>query len=169
MPDMDPQQESPSAVSNRSMEIAVAAITFALGALVVADSLRLGSGWGDDGPKAGYFPFYIGLIICIGSIVNAVMAVRDHKAGSFVSRGQLRDVLRALVPMVLFVGLIGFLGLYLAGAVYIAFFMRWIGKYSWVKVAVVSLGTTVAFFVLFDLWFKVPLVKGPLEALLGLN
>ena len=47
--------------------------------------------------------------------------------------------------------------------------MRWIGKYSWVKVAVVSLGTTVAFFVLFDLWFKVPLVKGPLEALLGLN
>ena len=166
---MDPQQESPSAVSNRSMEIAVAAITFALGALVVADSLRLGSGWGDDGPKAGYFPFYIGLIICIGSIVNAVMAVRDHKAGSFVSRGQLRDVLRALVPMVLFVGLIGFLGLYLAGAVYIAFFMRWIGKYSWVKVAVVSLGTTGAFFVLFDLWFKVPLVKGPLEALLGLN
>ena len=166
---MEPQHESPSAVSNRSMEIAVAAITFALGALVVADSLRLGIGWGDEGPKAGYFPFYIGLIICIGSIVNTVMAVLDRKAGSFVSRGQLHDVLRALVPMVLFVGLIGFLGLYVAGAIYIAFFMRWIGKYSWVKVAVVSLGTTVAFFVLFDLWFKVPLVKGPLEALLGLN
>ena len=169
MSELDPQQESPSAVSNRSMEIVVAAITFALGALVVVDSLRLGIGWGDEGPKAGYFPFYIGLIICIGSIVNTAIAVLDRKAGSFVSRGQLRDVLRALVPMVLFVGLIGILGLYLAGAVYIAFFMRWIGKYSWAKVATVSLGTTVAFFVLFDLWFKVPLVKGPLEALLGLN
>ena len=169
MSELDPQQESSSAVSNRSMEIVVAAITFALGALVVVDSLRLGMGWGDEGPKAGYFPFYIGLIICIGSIVNTAIAVLDRKAGSFVSSGQLRDVLRALVPMVLFVGLIGILGLYLAGTVYIAFFMRWIGKYSWAKVATVSLGTTVAFFVLFDLWFKVPLIKGPLEALLGLN
>ncbi len=169
MSDMDEQHESPSAISNRSMEIIVAAVTFALGALVVSDSLRLGIGWGDEGPKAGYFPFYIGLIICIGSVVNAVLASVNRKAGSFVSTSQLKDVLRALVPMVLFVGLIGVLGLYLAGAVYIAFFMRWIGKYSWVKVAGVSLGTTIAFFVVFDLWFKVPLVKGPLEALLGLN
>ncbi len=169
MSDMDPQHESPSAVSNRSMEIIVAAVTFALGALVISDSLRLGIGWGDEGPKAGYFPFYIGLIICIGSVVNAVLASLNRKAGSFVSTAQLKDVMRALVPMVLFVGLIGFLGLYVAGAVYIAFFMRWIGKYSWPKVAGVSLGTTIAFFVVFDLWFKVPLVKGPLEALLGLN
>jgi hypothetical protein len=169
MSDMDPQHESPSAVSNRSMEIIVAAITFALGALVVYDSVRLGIGWGDEGPKAGYFPFYIGLIICIGSAVNLVVGALDRSSGSFVSRTQLADVLRALVPMVLFVGLIGWLGLYVAGAVYIAFFMRWIGKYSWAKVASVSLGTIIAFFLVFDLWFKVPLVKGPLEAWLGLN
>ena len=166
---MDSQDDSPSAVSNRSMETIVAAITFALGALVVYDSVRLGIGWGDEGPKAGYFPFYIGLIICIGSVVNVVMAVRDRASGSFVSSGQLKDVLRALVPMLLFVGLIGFLGMYVAGAIYIAFFMRWIGKYAWPKVALVSLGTIVGFFLVFDLWFKVPLVKGPLEALLGLN
>ena len=166
---MDSQDDSPSAVSNRSMETIVAAITFALGALVVYDSLRLGIGWGDEGPKAGYFPFYIGLIICIGSVVNLVMAARDRASGSFVSSGQLKDVLRALVPMLLFVGLIGFLGMYVAGAVYIAFFMRWIGKYSWPKVAAVSLGTIIGFFLVFDWWFKVPLVKGPLEALLGLN
>lgn len=169
MSGMEPQHDSPSAVSNRSMEIIVAAFTFALGMLVVTDSLRLGTGWGDEGPKAGYFPFYIGLIICIGSVINVVMAVRDRASGSFVSSGQLKDVLRALVPMVLFAGLIGFLGMYLAGAIYIAFFMRWIGKYSWAKVAAVSLGTIIGFFLLFDRWFKVPLVKGPLEALLGLN
>ena len=169
MSDMDPQHDSPSAVSNRSMELGVAFITFALGALVVYDSLRLGTGWSDEGPKAGYFPFYIGMIICIGSVVNAVVAALDREAGSFVSKLQLVDVLRALLPMFVFVALIGVLGLYVAGAIYIAFFMRWIGKYSWVKVATVSLGTIIAFFVVFDLWFKVPLVKGPLEALLGLN
>ena len=167
----EPNQEgqSPSAVSNRVMEMVVAAATFALGALVVADSLRVGAGWGDEGPKAGYFPFYIGLMICIGSLVNFIAGARDKDAGSFVSRAQATDVVRVLVPMILFVGLTGWLGLYVAGTLYIAFFMRWIGKYSWVKAASVSLGTSVAFFGVFELWFKVPLIKGPLEALLGLD
>ena len=165
------QQEhsSPSAVSNRTMESVVAVLTFLLGALVVYDSLRLGNGWGDEGPKAGYFPFYIGLIICIGSAVNLVMAWRDKEAGSFVSKAQATDVLRVLIPMLVFAGLIGVLGMYVAGTLYIAFFMLWVGKYSWFKTACVSIGTSVAFFVVFEMWFKVPLIKGPLEALLRLN
>ena len=161
--------DSPSAVSNRTIELAVAAITFSLGVLVIVDSVRLGTCWGDEGPKAGYFPFYIGLIICIASMVNAVLAARDRAAGSFVSRAQLRDVLRVLLPMFVFVGAIGLLGIYVAGAFYIAFFMRWIGSYSWAKSAAVAMATSAGFFALFDLWFKVPLIKGPLEALLGLN
>ena len=160
---------SPSAVSNRAMEVIVAGVTFLLGALVVYDSLRLGTGWGDEGPKAGYFPFYIGLIICIGSVVNLVMGLRDKESGSFVSKAQAADVLRVLVPMIMFAGLIGVLGMYVAGVIYIAFFMRWVGKYQWLKTVCVSVGTIVAFFVVFELWFKVPLIKGPLEALLGLN
>lgn len=170
MSEPNQQPESPSAVSNRAIELAVTVCTFALGALVITDSVRLGTGWSaDEGPKPGYFPFYIGLIICIGSVVNAVLAVRDRKAGSFVSKAQLADVLRVLLPMVVFVGAIGHLGIYMAGALYIAFFMRWIGKYSWAKSAGVSIATIAGFFVLFDLWFKVPLIKGPLEALFGLN
>lgn len=166
----EPEQhaESPSAVSNRSMELIVCVITFALGALLIVDSLRLGTGWSDEGPKAGYFPFYIGLIICIGSVINAVLALRDRAAGSFVSRAQAVDVLRVFIPMLVFVGLIKPLGIYVAATLYIAFFMRWIGKYSWGKSAAVALGTAIAFFVVFDLWFRVPLIKGPLEAVLGL-
>ena len=160
---------SPSAVSNRTMETVVATATLLLGALVIFDSVRLGTGWGDEGPKAGYFPFYIGLIICIGSVVNLVMGLRDKDSGSFVSKAQAADVLRVLIPMIVFTGLIGVLGMYVSGTIYIAFFMRWVGKYSWVKTTCVSLGTSVAFFVVFELWFKVPLIKGPLEAVLGLN
>ena len=160
---------SPSAVSNRTMETVVAVATLLLGALVIFDSVRLGTGWGDEGPKAGYFPFYIGLIICIGSAVNLVVGLRDKEAGSFVSKAQAADVLRVLIPMIVFAGLIGVLGMYVSGTIYIAFFMRWVGKYPWFKTTCVSLGTSVAFFVVFELWFKVPLIKGPLEAVLGLN
>ena len=47
--------------------------------------------------------------------------------------------------------------------------MRWLGKYAWWKVAVVSVGAVVVFYVVFEIWFKVPLPKGIVERLLGLN
>ena len=164
-----PEQEGPSAVSNRTMEMSVAAITFVLGAMVIYDSLRIGSGWGEEGPKAGYFPFYVGLLICLASVANFVKGMGDKSGDSFVSRSQARDVLKVLLPMFVYVFFIKFLGLYLASAIYIACFMRWVGKYSWGKVVTVSVGVTVGFFLVFDTWFKVPIIKGPLEALLGLN
>ena len=66
-------------------------------------------------------------------------------------------------------GLIGWSGIYVASALYIGFFMRWLGRYPWWKVAAVSIGNSVAFFLIFEVWFKVPLPKGPLENLLGVG
>ena len=57
----------------------------------------------------------------------------------------------------------------MSSTLFVAFFMRWLGKYAWWKVAAVSIGNSVVFFLIFEMWFKVPLPKGPLEALLGLN
>jgi len=155
----------------KSAEIAVAAVFFLLGAIVVYDSARLGARWAEDGPQPGYFPFYIGLIVCLSAAVNLVLALlnRRDRDRIFVEAGQLKLVLAVLVPTALYVALIGWTGIYLASALFIAFFMRWLGKYPWWKVAAVSIGNSVAFFVIFEVWFKVPLPKGPLETLLGLN
>jgi putative tricarboxylic transport membrane protein len=162
---------SPPAFRHKSAEIAVAAFFFLLGALVIWDSARLGAKWGEDGPQAGYFPFYLGLIVCIASAVNLVMALRlrGEKNRVFVERGQLKLVLVVLIPAAIYVGLIGWLGIYLTSALFIAFFMRWLGKYPWWKVAAVSIGNSVVFFFIFEIWFKVPLPKGPLEVWLGLG
>ena len=155
----------------KSAEIAVAAVFVLLGAIVVYDSARLGPRWAEDGPQPGYFPFYIGLIVCLSAVVNLVLALlnRRDRDRIFVEAGQLKLVLAVLVPTALYVALIGWTGIYLASALFIAFFMRWLGKYPWWKVAAVSIGNSVAFFVIFEVWFKVPLPKGPLETLLGLN
>jgi uncharacterized membrane protein YoaK (UPF0700 family) len=56
-----------------------------------------------------------------------------------------------------------------SGAIFVAFFMRWLGKYAWWKVAAVAIGNSVVFYLIFEIWFLVPLPKGPLEALLGLD
>jgi putative tricarboxylic transport membrane protein len=160
-----------SAASTRTMELVVATALFVMGAVVIYDSTRLGWKWADDGPEAGYFPFYIGLAICIASTViffrgaaNAALARR-----MFVSREQLAMVFKLLIPSVLYVAAIQFVGIYIASTVFIAFFMRWLGRYSWLKTVPVALGVSVVFFLLFEIWFRVPLPKGPLEAALGLN
>ena len=138
--------------------------------IVVYDSARVGAKWAEDGPQTGYFPFYVGLIICAASLVNMVsaLALRAETDKTFVEVGQLKLVLAVLVPSALYVGLIGWLGIYVASAVFVAFFMRWLGKYPWWKAAAVSIGNSVVFFLIFEVWFKIPLPKGPLENLLGI-
>jgi putative tricarboxylic transport membrane protein len=165
------QSQDKSAVSRKTMEIAVTLIFLVFGLVVCWDSYRLGAKWGSDGPQAGYFPFYIGLIIIFCSAITLVQAVRIKAADnpSFVLRGQLKMVTLVMVPTVVYVALINWLGIYVASTLYIALFMWWLGKYSWIKYVSVSVGVSVAFFLMFEVWFKVPLPKGPLESALGLN
>jgi hypothetical protein len=160
-----------SVVSSKTVDLGVAALFFAFGALVAFDSSRIGARWADDGPQSGYFPFYIGVIICISSLVNFVLALRSkaYYGRSFVSVEQLKAVFSVAIPTLVYVLAIQFLGIYVASTVFIAGFMVWLGKYGWIKAASVSVGVSVVFFLMFETWFKVQLPKGPLEALLGLN
>ena len=154
----------------KSAEIALALFFLALGGIVIYDSVRLGAKWADDGPQTGYFPFYIGVLIVLASVANlvAALAIRREQDKAFVEVGQLKLVLAVLVPTAIYVALIGWLGIYVASAVFVAFFMRWLGKYPWWKAAAVSIGNSVVFFVIFEMWFKIPLPKGALENLLGI-
>ena len=167
-----PEGAGRPALGQKSAELAVALLFFVLGAIVITDSVRLGFGWQEvHGPRPGYFPFYVGLLICIASLVNAVRAlmVPSSKDKVFVEVGQLKLVLSVLVPTAVYAALVTWIGIYASSALFIAFFMRWLGKYDWWKVAAVGAGTTVVFYVVFEKWFKVPLPKGPLENLLGLG
>jgi hypothetical protein len=154
----------------KSAEVVVAALFFAVGAVVVYDSVRLGFGWQEvHGPRPGYFPFYIGLAICIASVVNIARALMLSPAQNkpFVYTGQLKLVLAVLVPTALYVIAVTWIGIYVASFLFIGFFMRWLGRYPWWKVAAVSAGAVAVFFLIFEKWFLVPLPKGPLEALFG--
>jgi putative tricarboxylic transport membrane protein len=165
-------REVRAAFRRKSAELAVAAVIFALGAIVIADSVRLGVGWQEvHGPRPGYFPFYIGLIMCVASLVNVgrALMVRGADNKTFVEVGQLKMVLAVLVPTALYALLVTWIGIYASSVLFIGFFMRWLGKYPWWKVVAVSLGTAVVLYLVFEKWFKVPLPKGPLENLLGLG
>ena len=159
--------------STRLWEIIVGVAFLVAGSIVVFDSRRLGAAWGSDGPEAGYFPFYVGSFIIVASLVNLYTALTSGEAGRkpFVYWGQLKMILVVMVPSLVYVALIAnpwmSLGIYVASALFIAFFMRYLGKYGWGKIVAVSVGTMFAFFLMFEVWFKVPLPKGPLETALG--
>jgi putative tricarboxylic transport membrane protein len=168
--DMNDQNERPVATV-RTLELVVAGLLFLLGAVVMFDSVRLGAKWADDGPQAGYFPFYVGLLICFSTAVVMYRALGDQAKAAkvFVTRGAFRQVLWMLAPSIVYVALIRSVGIYVASTLFIAFFMRRLGRYPWLTTVVVAVGVSVVFFLLFEVWFKLPLPKGPLEAWLKLE
>ena len=137
------------------------------GAVVITDSLRLGVGWESDGPQPGYFPFYIGLILCISGagILYQSLLGKKRNTEIFVDGEQIRRVLSVLIPAAIYVGAIQLFGIYIASAVYIAGFMIYLGKFPKVKSALLGLAISVVFFLMFEVWFKIPLHKGMLKPL----
>jgi hypothetical protein len=166
---MEKSETRASGVRERIVEIAVAVFMFAIGAVIMIGNYHLGAGWAKDGPESGYFPFRIGAIICIASVAVLVQVVTSGKRRDavFVTYSQLKPVLLVLVPTLVYVAAIQWLGIYVASAIFIAGFMRAMDKYSWLKTLAVSVGLNALLFWLFEIQFLVPLPKGPLEALFG--
>ena len=167
---MEPNQPNPgnrSGVATYIVETVVAICILVMGIVVIQGSRALGSGWTSDGPGSGYFPFYIGVLLCIAGvgIIYQALFGKNKDTDVFVDSEQLKRVLSMLLPALVYVGAVQFLGLYVASAVYIALFMIILGKYSWLKSVIVALAVVVLFFLMFEVWFKVPLFKGQFDLL----
>jgi hypothetical protein len=154
------------------MDIITSIAFLAVGLTVMVGSLKLGASWGVDGPEAGYFPFYISLIIMLSSAITLYQVAvvnKNKKTESFVDREPSRQVMAVLLPAIVFVLGVQLIGIYVASAIYIAIFMVWLGKYPIWKAIVVSLGVSAALYLMFEFWFQVPLPHGswfnPLEFL----
>jgi len=157
-------------IPTRYVEVAVAFVIALLGVLVVVDSHRVGASWAEDGPQSGYFPNIIGWILILCGAWIAFQQFRQWRADAgkvFVSLHDFKPVLAMFLPTVGYVVLIYLIGIYVASAIFIAGFMLFQGKYKWLPTLCVSVGVPLAIFVLFEIWFLVPLPKGPIEHMLG--
>jgi hypothetical protein len=164
----------PAAVllSRFAVEVTLAAVTAAIGAVVTIGALEFGTGWGDGGPQPGYFPFYIGIIVMLasGGVLVEAFANRERlRATAFLRREQGMRIAAFFGPMVGFVLLASLLGLYVALIVYLTATMVVQGHYRLPRALAVSVGSAVIFYLIFEVWFRVPLLKGPLEALLRIH
>jgi hypothetical protein len=164
-----PAADSPSVVGARTVNVIVYVLLIALAALLGYDNWQTGAGWAPEGPQAGYFPFYLSLMLGGASLFGLVSAVVSGSAQneSFVSRDQLRRVMQVFVPTLLFCLLTQWLGLYVASFLLIAGFMVFVGRIAAWKSLLTAAVFTLVMFVTFDVAFDVIMPKGPLEAYFG--
>ncbi|MGQ7791135.1 tripartite tricarboxylate transporter TctB family protein [Faunimonas sp. B44] len=162
--------EAGGGIARRPVEIGMAALLLAVGLIVIYDSVRLGAGWTDFGPGSGFFPFYIGLILAgsAGGTLLINLFGSKHAQGQFASWERFSRVLQMFIPTAIFITASAFIGMYVSAALFIAYFMRWNGRYGWGRIALIAICVPLVLFFIFERWFLVPLPKGPLENMLGL-
>lgn len=154
--------------SHRSIEVLVAGLMAVLAAIGIFGSLQAGIGWAAEGPRAGFFPFYVSVIVLVSSAINLVHVLRQTKARRFATWNQLRQVMSVVIPTAAYVILVPYLGIYVSSGLLIGIFMKWLGGYRWLVVIAVAVGVPVLIYLMFEHWFLVPLPKGPVEDWLGL-
>ncbi len=154
----------------RRADIACGVIILCIGLLVMFDSIRLNIGWGMEGPRAGFYPFIMSLGVVVGSVIILVQAFqRKGVARSdrpFIPPEAIKPVLKCVVPAALMVFLTEYIGLYIAAGLYMAVYMRWIGKHRWRTVLILSITIPLASYFVFDKFFLIPMPEGSLTRML---
>lgn len=158
---------SRAVITVRTAEIIVAVTIGVLASLTLWSNYQLGAGWSPYGPEAGYFPMRLGIIILIASCFVLFHALRANDRTPFLEVEQAKLVGIILLPLIVYVFAIKYLGIYVASAIFIMTFMFFLGKFSWWKSLGLGVLIMIVFFYIFEIQFMVPLPKGPLENWLG--
>lgn len=155
----------------RKADIIFASIILFIGIIIMYDSIRLGFGWGLSGPRSGFHPFIMSLIVIIGCLIVIAQAIARKGVSSsskpFIPKGAIKPVLYVVVPAIIMVILTEYIGLYIAAGLYLAVYMRWIGRHRWGTVILLSIIVPLSTYFLFDKLFLVPMPRGILGDIFG--
>ena len=156
-------------VSSRVVDAVVSLLLLAFAGLLAFDNWRTGISWDSTGPQAGYFPFYLSMILGAAAIYGLVKELRAWKetGEAFVNAEQFGRVLQVFLPTLAFCLATQWLGLYVASFFLVAGFMVYVGRIAAWKSLLTALLFVLAMFVTFDVAFDVIMPKGPLEAFFG--
>src|SRR5258705_11840168 len=87
-----PASDSPAVTTSRTVDVAVSFLLLAFAALLAFDNWRTGMGWDSTGPQAGYFPFYLSMILGAAALYGLARELIAWKKAdaTFVTAEQFR-------------------------------------------------------------------------------
>lgn len=123
-----------------------------------------------SGPGGGFFPFWLSVLMgAMGVAVGVQGFLRGsaprRAAKPFFAEGGLRQILLIAIPGFVMVSLIDVISTYLAAAIFLCYYTRWVGKHSWPIVLLVTFAVPTGIFLLFEKFLLIPLPKGYLDEL----
>ncbi|MBE0556272.1 MAG: tripartite tricarboxylate transporter TctB family protein, partial [Proteobacteria bacterium] len=108
--------------------------------------------------------FYLGVGVVISSVFvfyNAFTKYKKEGAGKpLMPPGAIRPILWVLIPSLSMVVVTEFVGLHIAAALFLAFYMRVVGKIRWVTTLLVGIIAPLSLYITFDKLFLIPLPQG---------
>lgn len=139
---------------------------FASVALLIVSSVVAGEGLRlpyvvNSIPGPGFFPLWIGIVMAFLSALLFLTTRAPNRAFGEGLAG-LRRVGLVAGSFLLYIALMGYLGLLLSLTLLVAFVLRFVEEKSWRASLGASLLIAVNCYLLFKAWLGVPLPKGPL-------
>jgi putative tricarboxylic transport membrane protein len=141
------------------------AVWFGLGLAVCLGSLQYKLGT-PAAPGTGFMPFLTGSAICFFSGIGLIHATLRKKQGEGWTPVLLgvtwKNAMIILVSLLAYALLLFPLGFVITTTLFIAFLLRAIVPQRWSVVIVCSILTAAASYLIFEVWLKAQLPKGPL-------
>ncbi len=150
----------------RRAEYFMAGIMAVFSIYLMWKSTELPIGWiPQKGPGGGAFPFWLalGMLICC-----AVIAWRNFRRDTpesrstetYMDRVSLKLFVIAAGSLAAMVGAIHFVGVYIAVPLFFIFYVRFVGRHSWMTTGALAVATPVVTFFFFEVGLKILLPKG---------
>lgn len=116
----------------RAAEVVAGAGFVVVAMVVLVETIKLGPGWGRDGPQPGFFPFILAVVIGLGGLGTLVQGLRSADSRPFFEvRQEMVDLAQVGIPLALAIASIPFLGLYIMAVLYVGLFTAWYGRFRW--------------------------------------
>ncbi len=148
----------------KKANLAIALLFIAVAILVIVDAVRLGFRWGANGPQSGFFPFWLGAILLVCAAIELRGVVVQHLKHAPTKRlmpeGAWKPIAWVIAPAAGMVIATELVGLHLAAALYLAFYMRAVGKIRWSTTVAVAILVPALLYIAFERLFMVPMPQG---------
>lgn len=150
----------------RRAELVMAIVMAIFSVYLMWKSTELPIGWDPDkGPGGGAFSFWLsaGMLICCIAIIARWVRRSSPPSRSteiFMSRTTVRMFFLVAGALTVMIGLFHIIGVYFAVPLFLIFYIRFLGRHSWLTTGLIAGGTPIFTFFFFEIAIKITLPKG---------